>query len=212
MSRPQATWGRAEWIGYFRNTMMESVRTDIRHLLASQGAFGVPRQFFPHVEYLSGLVFGPVGGHNLGSTRHADRFLDEYLGEIDVLYRQHRQILLAMWRHGVIHTYQPKLLANATRQLDWFSYQGARVNAQVVLPNLSLTVSHLTPVVGSGTVDLFPVANNCLVDDLEATLRLVVSRLEAEQGAGGNALVDNMRRAAQHLAQPVIDANAPFSW
>ena len=63
MSRPQVSWGHAEWLGYFRDSMTRSVETDIRSLLTTQGAFGVPRQFFPHVEYLSGLVFGPSGGH-----------------------------------------------------------------------------------------------------------------------------------------------------
>jgi hypothetical protein len=143
MSRPQASWGHPEWIDYFRHTMTESVRTDVRHLLSSRGAFGVPRQFFPHVEYLSGLVFGPVPtGHNLSDTARTEQFLDQYLGRVDPLYRRHRRVLLGMWRHGVIHTYQPKLLTNGTRLLDWLSYQGARVNAQVVLPDVTQRVSH----------------------------------------------------------------------
>lgn len=219
MSRPQASWGHPEWVDYFRNTMMESVRTDVRHLLSSRGAFGVPRQFFPHVEYLSGLVFGPVPtGHNLADTARTDQFLDQYLGRVDPLYRQHRRILLGMWRHGVIHTYQPKLLTNGTRLLDWLSYQGARVNAHVVLPDVTLTVSHLTPLVGPDTLDLFPVANNCLVDDLEAVLRLIVTDLEVEAAGGGTTpLLQHMRDAANRLAQPtqgqpIAGVPAPFNW
>ena len=118
MSRPQASWGHAEWIDYFRGPMLRSIETDIRHLLATGGSFGVPRQFFPHVEYLSGLVFGPVGGRNLSDGSQAEDFLDKYLGQVAPLYRQHRRILMLMWRHGVIHTYQrydPKRFPSPTQ-------------------------------------------------------------------------------------------------
>lgn len=212
MSRPQASWGHAEWIDYFRGPMMRSIETDIRHLLTTGGSFGVPRQFFPHVEYLSGLVFGPVGGRNLSDGAQAEQFLDKYLGQIDPLYRLHRRILMLMWRHGVIHTFQPKFLTNGTRQLDWLSYPDGRANAQVQIHADVITVSHLTPYVGAKTLDLFPVANKCLVDDLEAAVRRIVTDLEAEAAAGGaTPLLQNMQDAANHLAQPVA-GNPPVTW
>ena len=75
-----------------------------------------------------------------------------------------------------------------------------------------ITVSHLTPYIGAKTVDLFPVANNCLVDDLEAAVRLIVTYLEAEAAAArATPLLQNMQDAANHLAQPVA-GNPPVTW
>jgi hypothetical protein len=101
-----------------------------------------------------------------------------------------------MWRHGVIHTYRPKVVANAARQLGWLSYPGVRTGARVeLLAGDEMTVWHLTPHRAAGTLDHFPVANNCLVGDLDRVLELIACDLEAEQGAGGTTLLVNMRDA-----------------
>jgi hypothetical protein len=92
---PKPTWGHPEFINYFRQDLAGSVESDIRPLLAKRGAFGVPRQFFPYVEYLAGLVFGPVSGKDLGSTAHAERFLTQYMTG-DPLYGAQAWLLLNM--------------------------------------------------------------------------------------------------------------------
>jgi hypothetical protein len=217
MSLPQATWGHGKWIAYIRGDMKQSVKSDIRPLIKTKGAFGVPRQFFPYIEYLSGLVFGPLpSGDKLAGTKHADNFLRQYMGRVDSLYNTHARILLEMWRHGVVHTYQPKVLSNGTRRLGWLSYQGKRTNAVVELlikrKKTKMTVSHLTPHVGTGTLDHFPVANNWLVRDLVRVLDIVVNDLRAEEAAGGTALLTRMQKAAQYLAKPVTDSKNPFTW
>src|SRR6516164_3105966 len=102
-----------------------------------------------------------------------------------------------MWRHGVIHTYRPKVVANAARQLGWLSSPGVRTGARVeLLAGDEMTVWHLTPHRAAGTLDHFPVANNCLVGDLDRVLELIACDLEAEQGAGGTTLLVNMRDAS----------------
>jgi hypothetical protein len=57
---PDPTWDHARWIEYLRNDLAKSVDSDVRPLLARLGSFGIPRQFFPYVEYLAGLVLGPL--------------------------------------------------------------------------------------------------------------------------------------------------------
>lgn len=219
MSLPKAKWGHRRWIRYFEHTMKTSIKTDIRPLLKTKGAFGIPRQFFPHIEYLSGLVYGPQTAKGKFATGAlAERFLEDYMGRVDPLYRQHAHILMGMWRHGVIHTYQPKVLGNsaATRRLGWLSYQGKRKNEEIKLwirrKRKKMTVSHLTPHVGSGTLDHFPVANNCLVRDLARVLDIIADELKAENAVRGTALLTNMQKAAQYLRQTVTDAKNPFSW
>jgi hypothetical protein len=67
-------------------------------------------------------------------------------------------------------------------------------------------------------VDLLPVANNCLVDDLEAVLQLIVMDVEAEAAAGDAApLLQHMRDAANRVAQPtqgqpIAGIPAAFTW
>lgn len=217
MSLPQAAWGHRKWIAYLRRDMKQSVKSDIRPLIKTKGAFGIQRQFFPLIEYLSGLVFGPLpSGTKLAGTKHAEDFLRRYMGQVDPLYNTHARILLEMWRHGVVHTYQPKVLSNGTRRLGWLSYQGKRNNAVVELlikrKKTKMTVSHLTPHVGSGTLDHFPVANNWLVRDLVSVLDIIVNDLKAEENENGSALLTNMQKAAQHLATPVSNSANPFTW
>jgi hypothetical protein len=219
MSVPKARWGHPRWIAYFGGEMKMSVKTDIRPLLKSKGAFGIPRQFFPHIEYLSGLVYGPRTSIDKFATGAlAEKFLEDYMGRVDPLYRQHAHVLMGMWRHGVIHTYQPKVLGNkaATRRLGWLSYQGERKNEEVKLwirrKRKKMTVSHLTPHVGKRTIDYFPVANNCLVRDLARVLDIIVGELKAEEAAGGTNLLTNMQDAAKYLRKTTTDPKNPFSW
>src|ERR1700722_1965733 len=110
MRPPDRPWRYPAWISYSRTDLITSVQNDTRPLMATQGSFGVPRQVFPYIEYLSGLVYGPVPPmpntkQSLASTTWAKKFLGDYMA--DPLYRQHRDILLAMWRHGLVHRYQP---------------------------------------------------------------------------------------------------------
>jgi hypothetical protein len=72
-----------------------------------------------------------------------------------------------------------------------------------------MTVSHLTPHMGSGTLDHFPISNNWLVRGLASVLDIIVNDLPAEETAGGSVLLTKMQKAAQHLAKPLIDSAKP---
>jgi hypothetical protein len=207
MIPPDPAWGHAEWVVYFQGDLTNSVQHDVRPLIQSGGLFGVPRQFFPYVEYLSGLVFGPARAGTLGTTSHARDFLMQFMNRVDPLYGLHAQLLIHMWRHGLIHTYKPKMLQAASgRLIGWSSYVGPRTNAT----GGTITLSHLTPYINSReNHDLFPVSINCLVDDLEQVIHLIASDLQNEQTTGGGALLNNMRAAAQLIAQPV---SVDFTW
>jgi hypothetical protein len=211
MPAPDPKWGYAEWINYFRRDLMPSVRNDIRPLIATQGSFGAPRQFFPYIEYLSGLVFGPAGGHNLANTTHATHFLQQYMNQIDPLYGKHADILLKMWRHGLIHRYQPKVLKSSTshRQIGWLSYFGTRTSSREEHPPGNwIVVSHLTPWIDpANKLDFFPVCVPELVNDLEKVIEMIATKLVAEQATGTSGpLLANMQAAANFLSIPETDS------
>jgi hypothetical protein len=220
MMPPFAYWGYAEWIDYYRGDLTTSVRNDVRPLVASDALFGVPRQFFPYVEYLSGLVFGPApGGRNLATTARATDFLTRFMSRVDPLYGKHARLLLEMWRHGLVHTYKPKMLKSGSgRLLGWLSYRGPRKeatgpNGQIL--GVAGTISHLTLRVDpnpAGNLDHLPVEIGSLVDDLEAVLQLIAADLDGERLAGGGPLLGKMRAAAEFLEQPIEDTRLPYIW
>jgi hypothetical protein len=94
---PDPAWDHDGWTRYFREDPINSVRTDVRRLLP-RGAFGVPRRSFPYIEYLSGLVFGPIPPRDrketeiLASTRTDTKFLEDYRGRVHPLYRQQSEL------------------------------------------------------------------------------------------------------------------------
>jgi hypothetical protein len=207
MPAPDPNWGYAEWINYFRCDLMTSVQNDIRPLIATKGSFGAPRQFFPYIEYLSGLVFGPVGGNKLANSTYATNFLQQYMKRIDPLYGKYAEILLKMWRHGLIHRYQPKVLKSSKshRQIGWLSYFGTRTNSREEHPPGNwIVVSHLTPWTDpANKLDLFPVCIPELVTDLEKVIEMIAAGLAAEQAAGTiGLLLTNMQSAGNFLSNP----------
>jgi hypothetical protein len=204
MPVPDPKWSYPEWIAYFRDDLKNSVKTDIRPLLATEGSFGAPRQFFPYIEYLSGLVYGPAGGGNLANTKYAIRFFRGYMAQIDPLYRKYARILLDMWRHGLIHRYQPKLLQRSPRcRIGWLSYFGDRHNHTEEWDGTPFTMSHLTPLrIPGRKMDYFPVSVRDLVEDLEQVMDLIVTQLTAEQATNRRTRLRNMKKAATFLANP----------
>jgi hypothetical protein len=209
------TWDHPQWINYFRNDLAQSVNHDVRQLLPAQGSFGVPRQFFPYIEYLSGLVYGPISADMLSNGPRAEQFLAQHM-PMEPLYGTQARLLINMWRHGTIHRYQPKVLQNAdgSRRLGWLSYYGTRTNQDRPLASgPAMTVSHLTIWRSqTDTLDYLPVCIECLVDDLDAAIENIAVLLENEQTTGGTALRDNMQNAAQVIHTPAMHNTNPFAW
>ena len=206
MPAPDPKWGYPNWITYFRSDLLTSVRNDIWPLIATQGSFGSARQFFPYIEYLSGLVFGQVGGGKLANTMSAIRFLQQYMYKVDPLYGLHAEILLEMWRHGLIHRYQPIVLKSSisSREIGWLSYFGKRANSKEEHPpGKWIEVSHLTPWPDpANKLDLFPVCIPKLVADLEKVIKIIATELVAEQAIRSPNLLPKMQDAATFLATP----------
>lgn len=206
MMPPYPAWDHSQWTEYFSGDLTNSVNNDIAPLLPS-ALFGIPRQFFPYIEYLGGLVFGPSGGRNLSSTPLAKRFLDVWMSRIDPRYSQQSDHLLEMWRHGLIHTYKPKVLQHpaSNRLLGWLSYSGPQTVPPGIYRPLDFTVSlrHLEIVVNpKGDLDWLPVSIDCLVTDLSKVLELLATEVSSEYQAGGTALLNQLSNAALSLEQP----------
>ena len=62
------------------------------------GHFSVPREVFAVVDHLGSLI------SDEGSTRRSIAFIQAYFPEF---YAQKEHLLLVMWRHGLVHAWQP---------------------------------------------------------------------------------------------------------
>ena len=208
---PDPAWDYDDWISYFRGDLMSSVAHDVKPLVSSGGLFGVPRQFFPYVEYLSGLVLGPATQDKFSTTSQVRTFLKTWMNRVDHRYESHADLLLAMWRHGLVHAYKPKVLAGPSgRRISWASFDEGRTLVRPFRGQEAATFTHLVPFLDpTGPSDVFPVSIFALVEDLEAILGIVAGDIERERDTGHRTLGAKLKEAATFLATPVpVD----FTW
>lgn len=209
-----SAWDHQQWIYYFRNDLAKSVDNDVRPLLACQGSFGIPRQFFPYIEYLAGLVLGPLKGKGdeLSDSGRAVDFMKAYMPN----YGACGWLLIHMWRDGTVHRYQPKTLEDGAgaRRLGWLSYYGARTDHEDTLPiDVKATISHLKVWKNlNGTLDYLPVCMQSLVEDLDVIIKGVADLVENEKNVCGATLITNMRDAASIIRKPFKNVKYPFVW
>ncbi len=189
----------------------------ILHLAYSQGGyFGVPRQILCIVDFLGGLYNGfdpqkdtykkKINGKEktikkIATTKKAIEFTTKIFGEIDENYKLNGHYLFYMYRHGVVHTYQPKELRLKNGEIiSWLPYKGGRVDAQVSAGDILFqNVNHLVLLrhkVFPGKLFL-PVSTQCLYNDLLSTIDIYVKKLEADEG-----LQKKWISAANEISEP----------
>ncbi len=104
--------------------------TPILHLKIEQGGyFGASRQILCMVDFIGALYCG--NNKETGSTKSAVKFIKEVMGsqEIDPKYKENGEILYEIYRHGLVHLYQPKKLTlGDKRKIEWCVHKGGRVD------------------------------------------------------------------------------------
>lgn len=215
--RPNSNWNATQWVEWLRNDLQFSIKADLRPLVASDGLFGVPRQFFCYVDFLGALREGPTpsttkwkkqqGIPDLATTAKAEKALKELFGPIDAGYDMHAKVLVRMYRHGLVHAFMPRTLVRKSdgQELFWYSYSGRRrCSIEKVYPSESAhAVTHLRVMPhhqGFPNCFVMPVSINCLVEDLNDAINAFCLHLEL--GVGTRSLLSNMCRTAAELANP----------
>lgn len=102
----------------------------ILHLKIEQGGyFGASRQILCMVDFLGALYCG--NNKETRSTKSAVKFIKKIMGspEIDPKYNENGEILYEIYRHGLVHLYQPKkLILEDKRKVEWCVHKGGRVD------------------------------------------------------------------------------------
>ena len=97
------------------------------------GYFVVTRQIFCMVNFLGAAFSGyphskallDPKGKNIAETRTAEVFINSFFKPKNVYESDIVQILYDMYRHGLVHLYQPKIYKLGKRKtLKWFFYKG----------------------------------------------------------------------------------------
>ena len=113
----------------------------ILHIGISQGGyFGVTRQILCLVDFLGALYSGyngevdkKTGRKVISKAEKAIKFIEDVFGDKDTNYKTNGKYLYLMYRHGLVHLYQPKELElKDGKKLSWLAYKGAREGATVL--------------------------------------------------------------------------------
>lgn len=170
----------------------------ILHIGQNQGGyFGPSRQILCFVEFLGALYHGYdekddknfLSGRSkrrtISKENYAVDFLQDIFGrKIDSNYRLNGEKLFKMYRHGLVHLYQPKsFLQSNGRGLTWIAYKGSRVNAHVGVGNTSVSgVTHMCIITHPEhkNWDRLAISVNCLYYDLIQGIDIYMEMLEQD--------------------------------
>ena len=186
--------------------MLENtVVDDLFPLLNTKGEapHTISREFCCYVDYLGALYTG-LAEHKENSRRFR-KYAKEVLGEINRGYANNKDLVLQMFRHGLVHEFDPKTLVNkAGRKITWVEFTTPSVG-QLPEP-WAQPVTHLQRTAIAyplGNSDEFlPVSVYDLLHDLVKSIRLL------RDGIGGfQTRIPLWNRAAK-----LLNAHTPFDF
>jgi hypothetical protein len=156
------------------------------------------------MDYVAALYVGAQGRarRDIGQRRDTLAFLSDVVAVAtrDVGYRDYGAHLRDMFRVGTVHIRAPKRLENgasSTPIMSWglMEYRTERLTA-------GHDATHLRPVAIDPTRTILPVSINVLYEDFIRACEHFAGLLEAEEAAGGHAVLDRWRSVADVLVTP----------
>lgn len=168
----------------------------ILHLGQEQGGyFGVTRHILCFVDFLGALYSGYrvenlKEKEDVAMSKKAIKFIIEVMKEVDEYYELNGASFYEMYRHGLVHLYQPKIFFQKSKgkQLQWLVYKGPREKAIVKVGNLEVSdVRHvgIVPDPYKHDVEYLPVSINCLYYDLIQAIDIYIGMLENDKSLQG---------------------------
>ncbi len=186
---------------FLNEELKQQVLFDITPILnlgqSAGGYFGVTRQILCMIDFFGALYHGyhgdtyQDGRKRIQDTKHTIDFLEQFMGtKIYAGYKTNGNNLITMYRHGLVHLYQPKeLIQNDGRLLSWFAYKGERENAVVrVGDRIFHNVKHLSIYNDPDDSNkmFLPISIDSLYYDLLTTIDMYTKELEQNSTILGN--------------------------
>lgn len=187
---------------FLKEELKEQILLEIAPILhvgqGQGGYFGPSRQILCFVDFLGALyhgydekkdkkyLSGKSKRREISKGEFAVEFIKDLMGEkIDQNYRLEGETLYNMYRHGLVHLYQPKsFLQSNGRVLTWIAYKGPRVEAHVSVGNTSASgVVHMRIITHpeNANWDCLAISVNCLYYDLIQAIDIYMEMLERDK-------------------------------
>jgi len=128
-----------EMIAFIDNELFPQIQKEIKNWIYPKkqtgGYFAVTRQIFCMVDFLGAVYSGyPLkerkndkNGRNIATSDKAIGFIVKFFEPKITYNRDIVTKLYKMYRHGLVHLYQPKILKLSTKKrLAWFFYRGKK--------------------------------------------------------------------------------------
>ena len=177
---------------FLQEEVKEQILLEIAPILhvgiAQGGYFGVTRQILCLVDFLGALYSGYNGEVDKKTERKmiskgekAIKFIEEIMGENDPNYKTNGIYLYLMYRHGLVHLYQPKEIElKDGKKLSWLAYKGPREGTNVLevqnVKHMGISQSPQDPNTKYLTISIIS-----LYYDLITAIDLFTKKLELEK-------------------------------
>ncbi len=144
-----------EIINFIDNELLPQTKQEIQNLIYPKkkqgGYFVVTRQILCMVDFLGATYSGyPKSARlkdkkdrkeRIATSKKAKKFIVSFF-EPKKIYRKNTvKILYDMYRHGLVHLYQPRILSYKNGTLDWFIYKGNRYQNKININNGAIFVN-----------------------------------------------------------------------
>lgn len=96
------------------------------------GFFAIPRMIFPEIDCLACLYLG----NTEKTSQKAVKFMREYFGRVNILYKQVSGFFYKTYRHGLMHQHEPKNVTINGQNLFWqISMNHAKFHLKINKPS-----------------------------------------------------------------------------
>lgn len=173
-----------------KGDMQDVIKYDIEPILHLElepgGFFGAPRQILCMIDFLGAAYSGKYKN----TARGAVKFIKNIMGSnaIDPNYKINGELMYKMYRHGLIHLFQPKkfILEDKTK-VEWSIYKGSRIQGTLIVKSDAESykfnnVEHLKIVKHPkrDTSVLF-ICLNSLIEDFKKSLEIYFQLINKDQ-------------------------------
>jgi len=206
-----------EMINFIDNELFPQIKKEIKNWIYPKkqtgGYFAVTRQIFCMVDFLGAVYTGyPLSerkkdkkGRKIATSDKAIKFIIEFFEPKEAYKKDVVTKLYYMYRHGLVHLYQPKILKLSTRKrLAWFFYRGKRHMDEIKIgtdrgERVFKNINHLQVLFDKNNrnYNYLVIIIDCLYKDFEEAIKRYKHKL-----ANTKYLQRNWRTAVNAICKP----------
>jgi hypothetical protein len=187
----------SEILKFIDNELLPQVKKEVSHWIYPKkqtgGYFAVTRQIFCMIDFLGAAYSGyPLqerkldkNGQKISTSLKAIKFITDFFEPKNIYNHKVVTKLYSMYRHGLVHLYQPRILKlNTRKRLVWFFYRGKRNVSSIKIgtdkgQKIFRNVTHLQILTDTDNKNYkyLVISINCLYEDFEDAIKKYRNKL-----------------------------------